>query len=293
MSILAADLARERDEIGRRIRVGNKVAEAYDIVSEAIEEHIVGPGKRDAGVCVLFSGGNDSTVLAHLFRRDADHFVHINTGIGIEATREFVRTTARLWDVPLIEEHGDSYRDLVIERGFPGPAQHFKMYQRLKERGLRKVRKRLVANGRKERVLFIAGRRRQESERRKDVPQSERDGSIVWVSPLVNWSTQDMADYRKVYPQVPYNPVSQELHMSGECLCGAFAKAGELDEIAFWRPETAVYIRSLEADVRAAGNAPEQQCQWGWGAYRSEHRKKIKNTGPLCAQCVFSFEDQP
>lgn len=290
-SITAAELASERVEAERRIRVNNKITEAYDIVTEAIDEHIVGPGKRLAGECVLFSGGNDSTVLAHLFRRDADYAVHINTGIGIEATREFVRDTCKLWDLPLIEEHGDSYRDLVIERGFPGPAQHFKMYQRLKERGLRKVRKRLVEHSFRERVLFIAGRRRQESERRKDVPASEREGSIVWASPLVNWSTQDMADYRKVYPQVPYNPVSQELHMSGECLCGAFAKAGELDEIAFWRPETAVYIRSLEAEVRAAGNAPEQQCQWGWGAYRAEHRKKIKATGPLCQQCVLSYEE--
>lgn len=284
-----ADLASERVEAERRIRVHNKVAEAYDIVTEAIEEHIVGPKKRLASECVLFSGGNDSTVLAHLFRRDADYFVHINTGIGIEATREFVRDTARLRgtrEPALDHQIAVAVAVFLDERHVP---QHFKMYQRLKERGLRKVRRRLVVNGRKERVLFIAGRRRQESERRKGIPTSERDGSIVWASPLANWSTQDMADYRKVYPQVPYNPVSQELHMSGECLCGAFAKAGELDEIAFWRPETAVYIRSLEAEVRAAHDAPEQQCQWGWGAYRNV-KGRVKNTGPLCQQCVFSYD---
>lgn len=30
-----------------------------------------------------------------------------------------------------------------------------------------------------------------------------------------------------------------EGHMSGECLCGAFAKPGELDEIRFWYPAMA------------------------------------------------------
>lgn len=275
----------------RRTRVAHKVAEAYGIVADAIEEHITSKKKRLAGECLLFSGGDDSTVLAHLFRRDVDYFVHINTGIcvldeetGESAAAEYVRSMAKQWDVPLIEEHGDDYDQLVIANGFPGPAHHFKMYQRLKERGLRNVRRRIVQHSRQERVLFIAGRRRQESERRKDIPLNERDGSIVWASPFANWSAQDLNDYRTVYG-VKRSPVSTELHMSGECLCGAFAKAGELAEVKFWRPRTAARIEALEERVAAAGNAPPERCKWGWGAYRNG--RASKQSGPLCSSCEY------
>lgn len=102
----------------------------------------------------LFSGGNDSTTMAHLFRRRVTHFAHANTSIGIEQTRQYVRDTCKSWGVPLIEkrpEPGKTYEDLVLGRvkpgprgkkdrvwpgGFPGPAQHGMFYQRLKERAL-------------------------------------------------------------------------------------------------------------------------------------------------------------
>ena len=43
--------------------------------------------------------------------------------------------------------------------------------------------------------------------------------------------------------------------MSGECLCGAYAKRGELDEIALWYPDVAARIRDLERRVAANGLA--------------------------------------
>lgn len=285
--------------ITERTRLNRLITDAYRIVTEATEVHITIPKKRLAGEVVLYSGGNDSTILAHLFRRDADYAVHINTGIGIEETRQFVRDTCVTWDLPLIEEHGESYRDLVIGHGFPGPGQHFKMYQRLKERGLRKVRKRLVKHSYRERVLFIAGRRRDESERRSDIPEHERDGSIVWASPLAHWTDADMALYRKHHPDVPRNPVSDHLHMSGECLCGAFAKPNELEEIRFFYPNVAAEIDALQVEVAAAGHGPERS-RWGWGAHRVRQVKRLAKAiergeltaGPLCTSCTLWTDDE-
>jgi len=262
----------------------DKVEEAHRIVDEAIEEHFTSTGHALAAVCLLFSGGNDSTTLAHIFKERADYAVHVNTGIGIEKTREFVRDTCKTWGLPLIEESpppGSTYEELVIDQGFPGPAQHWKMYQRLKERALRNVRRRFVKNPRKERILFIAGRRRQESKRRADIPVSEREGSTVWVSPLVNWSNADLNAYRKQH-DVPRNMVSDLIHMSGECLCGAFAKQQELEEVGYWFPEVREHIEGLEKKVRAAGH-PEQRCHWGWGAYKN---LKPSRSGPMCSTCA-------
>jgi hypothetical protein len=231
----------------------------------------------------LFSGGNDSTVLAHLFRDDATHAIHANTTIGIEATRQFVRDTCTTWGLELVEIAAPvSYRDLVIQQGFPGPAMHWKMYQRLKERPLDAARHVLgVAGSRTKAALFLAGRRRQESDRRQDVPLHEPDGSVIWASPLAMWT--NLNTYRDMHPDVPRNEVSDLLHMSGECLCGAFAKPGELDAIGEWFPAVADEIRALEAEVRAAGH-PEPLCRWGHGVTGAG--LAAMRTGPLCSSCT-------
>lgn len=266
-------------------RVRSRIRLAGELLDSAIEFYISTAGRELAAVCILYSGGNDSTTLAHMFRKRASHVIHVNTGIGIEATRSFVRETTRGWGLPLIEESpppGSTYEELVLSQGFPGPAHHWKMYQRLKERGLRQAQRKLVTNPHKERIIFLAGRRRDESIRRFNVPAIERVGSVVWVSPLVNWTALDLNTYRLLHPDVPKNPVTDALHMSGECLCGAFAHKDELEEIAFWYPEVAEHIRDLEEKVRKAGH-PEERCRWGWGAYRNDTNPS--KVGVMCSSC--------
>lgn len=268
----------------RITRLSALIVDSIRIYEEAIKTHL--GNHRLVAKVVLFSGGNDSTVLAHLFRNFADYAAHANTTIGIEETREFVRDCCTKWKLPLLERTAPtSFRELVLERGFPGPAMHYKMYQRLKERPLEQVRRELVVNPRQDRVVFLAGRRRSESERRKSIPLHERRGSVIWVSPLAMWTKLDLNLYRKLFA-VPRNPVSDALHMSGECLCGAFAHPGELEELEFWFPTMAQEIRDLETEVRAAGHG-EPFCQWGHMKGSSEPPKY----GPMCDSCeLFSME---
>jgi 3'-phosphoadenosine 5'-phosphosulfate sulfotransferase (PAPS reductase)/FAD synthetase len=262
---------------------------------------------RVVGIVVLFSGGNDSTVLAHMFRDRATHAAHANTSIGIERTRQFVRETCAGWGLPLIEKHprpGETYRDLVLGKavartgpnkgrvmwaGFPGPAGHRIMYRSLKERAMEAVRNDLVKNPRQERVIFLSGIRNSESARRANRPTVHRNGSVVWVQPLGAWSKLDLNAYRRRFPEVPRNEVADLLHMSGECLCGAFAHADELDEIGYWFPDVAAEIRELEAECLATGLAPPGRCRWGWGA---DIEKPSSATGPMCSSCDARFESQ-
>lgn len=264
----------------RELRVKNLITQAHDIYDAGVAEHL--DGHTLVASALLFSGGNDSTTLGHIFRHRVTHVIHANTTIGIEETRVFVRDTCKAWGLPLIEKVAPtSFRELVIERGFPGPAMHFKMYQRLKERCLRAALRDLVSNPYRERVVFVAGRRRQESARRADVALSERDGSAIWVSPLAFWTSLDMNTYRTTH-DVPRNTVSDTLHMSGECLCGAFAHRGELDEIGYWFPAMKAEIEALEAEVRSAGH-PEPYCTWGHG------QGKPSQSGPMCSSCDARF----
>jgi 3'-phosphoadenosine 5'-phosphosulfate sulfotransferase (PAPS reductase)/FAD synthetase len=291
----------EVQTMGKDARLGrmhNLIQESHDLFDIGIKTMVTDAGRELAATCILYSGGNDSTCLAHMFKGRANYAVHANTTIGIEQTRQFVRDTCKAWDLPLLEFYpppGSTYRELVLEHGFPGPGMHWKMYQRLKERCLRQAQRQLVKQPRRQRVVFLAGRRRTESARRANVPELNRVGSVVWVSPLVNWTKTDLHTYRDWAGDVPRNEVSDLIHMSGECLCGAFAHKDEFAEIEAFFPEVAVHIRGLEAEVSALGKHPEKVCRWGWGATEKMSEDELRS-GPLCSSCEYRqeslFEEQ-
>jgi 3'-phosphoadenosine 5'-phosphosulfate sulfotransferase (PAPS reductase)/FAD synthetase len=287
----------------REARVERLLKQAHALVDRAIAD-VAAAGRELAGIVTLFSGGNDSTTLAHIFKERCSHVGMANTGIGIEETRQYVRNTAAGWDLPVIEKHpepGYGYRDLVLGRcraktgpnkgtvlwpgGFPGPGSHAMMYQRLKERAFEQIRNELVSNPYRQRVIFLGGRRATESNRRKVLALKapiQRRGSVVWVAPLIHWTNLDLNTYRLTHPDVPRNRVSDLIHMSGECLCGAFAEENELDEIGMWFPAVKAEIEALEREVLASGAASPQRCRWGWGATKSGGRA----TGPSRCECV-------
>ncbi len=257
-----------------------KLEEAFAIYEEA-KLHAMEGGRSLRATLLLFSGGNDSTVLADIFHPVVDYAAHANTGIGVEQTRQFVRDTCKAWGLPLLEKHpkpGRTYRDLVLGdaissrgpnkgkravwSGFPGPPGHGVMFNWLKDRALREIRSELVKNPRKERIIFLSGIRRSESQRRSQRPKIDRQGSVVWCNPLINWTGDDMRLYRSLHPDMPHNEVTDFLHMSGECLCGAYAHPGELEELEMWYPEVAAEIKALEKEAEARGIP---QCKWGRG----------------------------
>jgi 3'-phosphoadenosine 5'-phosphosulfate sulfotransferase (PAPS reductase)/FAD synthetase len=292
-----AEVVAELSVTERQARVEWLTDQAHAILNEA--EATYADGRDVVARCILFSGGNDSTTLAHLMRARATHAVHANTTVGIEATRQFVRDTCAAWGLQLIEKlPPDDYRALILGQitskdgelvwagGFPGPGAHWICYQRLKERCLDAARHDLgIANSRTKCAVYIAGRRRQESDRREDIPLHEPDGTVIWASPIANWTKLDLNTYRTMH-NVPSNPVADLLHMSGECLCGAFAKPGELDFIRMFYPDDVARIDALAAEVRAAGfTAPLDT----WGHGQGVPSRK----GRLCSSCKVGAQVLP
>lgn len=304
----------------REQRVERLVEIAHQRFEEGLRIHAAG---RDvAGICSLVSGGNDSYTVAHLFRDRLTHIAHANTQTGIEATREHVRATAAEWGLPLIEKtppDGQGYFDLVLGRvmavsrktgelvrawpgGFPGPAAHAIMQQRLKGRCLEQIPHDLGVSGARDKcVVYIAGRRRSESKRRASVPHHERIGTVVWESPIAIWHKADLRAYRlmtgdgfgfdtraeQYKTPVPINPVALRLGMSGECGCLANAVPGEVER---WRtefPDEPFIKRVIETEQILAGpgyeHIPAHRKTWGWGAYYDEPDAVIPmGTDSLC-----------
>jgi 3'-phosphoadenosine 5'-phosphosulfate sulfotransferase (PAPS reductase)/FAD synthetase len=277
----------------RETRVAALERMAWNRFDEAVDI-LQGKGKTITSFASLVSGGNDSYTVAHLFRSVTTHQVHANTQTGIEATRQFVRATAEDWGVPLIEKlpkPGEGYFDLVrgnvwavakksgqLEQswpgGFPGPAAHAVMQIRLKARALEQVPHALgISGSRTERVLFIAGRRRSESKRRRTVPHYEPDGSIKtieWASPIAVWHKADLRAYRlqaaKQGNPVPSNPVAQILGMSGECGCLANASDGEPDlwRKAYPNDPFILKVAEVEEEIKDRADIPKHMRKWGW-----------------------------
>ncbi len=269
---------------------------------------------RPEAIFLFFSGGYDSlvatqvayqTVLNHtvgLFSgphsQPTIKVIHVNTGIGIEETRHYVRNMA-LWEGWDYAEYTTpiKYEDIVGKHGFPGPDAHRYMYIQLKERAIDSlVRDSLVQRSSwrtflttvlqqssalplqfqhylyaalmemypvfrqasKSKVLFVTGVRRQESTRRMGHVKAVQEEGRRIWVAPLLNWTKEDILNHIEFWQLPRNPVVDTLHMSGECLCGSYAHRGEMDEIMFWYPETGQRIRELERIVHGEG------FPWGW-----------------------------
>nr|WTC12495.1 phosphoadenosine phosphosulfate reductase family protein [Streptomyces anthocyanicus] len=306
--------AGEEEHVARTL--DEAIARSHEILDEALAIY-----PETASVFWLSSGGGDSGNLGHLLRGRYDAVLHVNTGTGIPETTQYVRDVAAAWgDVLHVLSPKNSYEDLVLGRviastgpnagkraiwkGFPGPAGHKVMYRHLKDEPLMRFRREFLGDQKRlpraerRRVIYLGGMRWGESDKRfRNAEAIDADGSIVWVSPLVHWTDAHMREYRARHRcqqdhehakhrlcfdgALPLNEVTEHIHMSGECLCGAYAKPGELDEVEFFYPETAQKLRSLERQAEAAGIPA---CRWG-------QKPPGESAGPtpagrLCSSCV-------
>jgi 3'-phosphoadenosine 5'-phosphosulfate sulfotransferase (PAPS reductase)/FAD synthetase len=269
-----------------------KIETALDRLDRIIQEY------KPIAVFGLFSGGHDSFSATYVASQHPAFTaaVHINTGIGVRATREYVRETCRTRGWKLLEyaaaENVNAkgwpdpmvFREIVIKHGFPGPASHGWMYQLLKERQLRRLERDYGATARGKnprRVLYVSGCRNQESERRMgNTEEMHIEGRRIWAAPIHDWSKLDTTDCLQ-YAGQPRNPVVDAIHKSGECLCGAFAKKRELEELLFWpiTREAGLEIQALEREV-----VPIHGRGWGERPQRGG-KKQLRIPGFLCWSC--------
>lgn len=271
--------------------IEDKIVEAKSILREAIEEH------DPDYLYGAFSGGHDSLVATHLASQldEFDGVFHADTGIGVEETEEFVEDVCdqqgwKLHNYSPQDALDDGYKGLTFEEfvkqyGFPGPSQHTMVYSYLKERPIRLFKKR-VKESRDEDIMLSTGIRVTESERRMGNAVQFEEGSVglIWASPIIYFDGNDVREYIDYY-DLPENQVVNLLHMSGECLCGAFASQKEYEWIKTWYPEVAERIDDLEEMVSEAAktndHVPNKRTVWGWGQRENPNQKSL----PMCVDC--------
>lgn len=268
------------------------IGRARGILADAIAEH------RPAAIFAAFSGGNDSIVSTHFTLAERPEAVplHIDTGTGLRLTRKHVLGTAadRGWQLQ-VERTPESYEALVLGRskgypgGFPGRRMHGVMYNRLKERAIRRaVARAKEGHPRSARVLIVSGIRGDESDVRSGYKREvSRVGAQVWVNPFYWATAEHFAEYRERFG-LPRNPVKDRLGVSGECNCGCFACPFERLQFKAIDPDFDAWLSDLERRVWEAG------FPWGWDdqppkwfLQRSQGQGFLfdMDPGPMCYGC--------
>jgi len=250
-------------------------------------------GQNVIAAYCLFSGGNDSTVVAHRCKDDYEALIHIDTGTALPGVRDFCQEFAEWLGKPLsiLTTPPSVYRDLIFKLdGFPGPAQHNRCYNRLKERQVENLVRyaKLGQDDRHARVLLITGLRRAESARRAGRKEITRNGAQLWCNPLIDWTARDMWDYRDLHMQgAPMSEVAALTHRSGECNCAAYSTPGEREELQALFPEWfASFIAPLEAEAAAAGLTFPK---WGYVEGRDEIAASARDE-LMCSDCQLRIE---
>jgi len=259
------------------------------VIARAVADH------RPIRRFCLFSGGNDSGVVAHRCRDGYDTLLFLDTGTALPGVVAHVQETAAWLGKPLeiVRHEGDQFRALVLglgqdrsrpgwhPLGFPGPAQHARAYNVLKQRLIERVlRETKEGHPRSARVAFLTGVRRAESARRRGRVPVNRKGSAVFVNPLIDWSNAEMRDYRLAHG-LPESDVAALVHRSGECNCGSFAAPGEAAMLrSLWPDWFEDRIGNLEREAEAAGI---KYCTWG--GRPPGDPGDAEPVGPLCASC--------
>ena len=231
----------------------------------------------------LFSGGKDSFATAHVLA-DVGMLlgcVSLETGISTPDWKTSVQAICSERDWPLhFFKTSDSYDRIVLKYGFPGPAQHGQTMNYLKGRAVRRFKKAFPG------AILASGVRHDESARRSlSTKQESYFEGVKVIAPLFDWSTEAVWEYVRSKGYVRPQAYST-LQISGDCLCGAFARSDERAAIRYWYPEIDQRLTRLENQLNngIAGDLTHAVGHlWGWGCNREQ--KKTGKLKLICVEC--------
>lgn len=225
----------------------------------------------------LLSGGKDSITAASVLaeNRKLAGCVALKTGISTPDWEQFVTKLCADQGWPLeIYETTVKYDEIVEKYGFPGPAKHGWFMNYLKGRGVVQFKKRHPQSA------LASGVRRAESDRRaaSTVPFGVWEGVPIFA-PIFDWTTAEVWAYFYAHG-FERAPAYSTLQISGDCLCGAFARDGEYDAIRFHYPAVAKRLDLLGERIK---ERHPKRCQWGWGS--GAPKEKSAKERLICVEC--------
>jgi len=273
--------------------------------SKEIMQEALDAGLKD--FYVAYSGGKDSGIALDFIAKEFPQYfkgvVFVNTGIGTQTTIDFVENYCKEHGYKLYHLHAEDvkrkrdtevgkigepfdFEHLVMAYGFPQQALHTVTMRWLKLFSIRKFIFERIAKG--EKPAIISGIRKNESARRKTKAKKYlyNDGKMWFVSPLF-YKSNDWVMRYFIENDIKRSPVYNTLHISGDCLCGCFAREEELELLKMFHPEVYNKIKKLEQKLKTCGsdNAKKHPT---WGTHGQTTVESDDETeGYICNDCFF------
>jgi len=200
--------------------------------------------------------------------------LYCKTGISTKENFEFVKKQCDKhgWKLNIVEPlPHETYEDFVRKFGFPKQGIHSAIMGYLKWHPIRKF-------VRENKVLLISGRRKKESKRRMKLSQyiENPEKNMYICAPLFFWTTEQVWNYINDN-KLDICPVYQTLHLSGDCLCGAFSELGESQLIQTFHPDLAKQIEELEIKYKS---------KWGNQTSMTGAKFQSKLVDYICNDCI-------
>jgi len=218
-------------------------------------------------VYALFSGGKDSFACAKVLELQGllRGVVMLDTGISVPEWKESCIKQCRkqLWE-PIIIPTPIRFEWFVWKYGFPGPQGHRYAMNYLKGRAVRQFKARYKNES------LASGVRTQESGRRKlsSKPISLFEGVTVYA-PIIEWTDKMVWEFVREHEYERPESYSK-LGISGDCLCGAFAREDEHLALKTHYPECYQRIQKLERECLKSPVNLGSRCFWGWATLTDE-----------------------
>jgi len=273
----------------------SKILDPNEILDKAIDKNLT-------DFYVGYSGGKDSGIALDIVAKNyPDNFkgvLFINTGIATNATVNFVNDYCKQKSYPLFiikpeqvtKKNGEiySYENLVLRYGFPKSAFHTSTMFHLKYFPMRKFVNDRIRDG--EKPCIISGVRKFESKRRmqKFNEYLYNDHKLWFCSPIF-YKSNDWVMRYFIENDIKRSPVYNTLHLSGDCLCGAFAKKEELKLLQMFHPEVFTEIKRLESMIKKYGTQTAQKYKT-WGNHLTATTTEVEQQDTLesfiCSDCI-------
>jgi 3'-phosphoadenosine 5'-phosphosulfate sulfotransferase (PAPS reductase)/FAD synthetase len=229
---------------------------------------------------VLVSGGKDSFTTAEVVNEAGKlrKVIALETHISTPDWKPFLMKTCeeRRWPLEFYATQPNAYEDFVLRYGFPGPSKHSWVMRVLKGRAIREYR-RMNPDG-----VLASGVRADESVKRaaSTRPVGQWEGVPI-LAPIYDWTTEETWAFfnERGFERAPGYST---LQISGDCLCGAYAREGEPEAIKFWYPAMWQRFEALKEAVR---EKHPTRCDWGCG-WKQKAKPKTKDESMVCVECA-------
>ena len=228
----------------------------------------------------LVSGGKDSWSNAQALD-DAGLLagcVTLKTGVSTPDWLPHVEKTCeeRRWNLEVYAAAPNAYEDFVLKYGFPGPSKHSWIMRVLKGRCIRQFREAHPYG------ILASGVRADESVKRaastRAVGQWE---GVPILAPIFDWTTDETWEFFRARG-FERAPGYSTLQISGDCLCGAYAREDEPAAVEFHYPEVWKRFQALGEAIK---DKHPTRCTWGCG-WKNKAKPKGKDEAMVCVECA-------